>query len=77
MSKIDDVAKAISDNISAGLPDGAQVDYRYAAVAAIEAMKPTTNRMDVAGAIYLRGHISDASGCFEEMIDAALGERKE
>ncbi|MGN7750577.1 hypothetical protein [Sinorhizobium sp. 22678] len=48
--------------------------YEAMARAAIEAMKPTSNAMDVAGVIYLRENHSDASGCFEEMIQAALKE---
>lgn len=51
---------------------GANFDLHEVARAAIEAMKPTTNRMDVAGCLYLRENHSDASGCFETMIDAAL-----
>jgi len=43
--------------------------------AAIESMRPTTNEMDVAGAVYLRAHPSDASGCFTAMIDAAISEQ--
>lgn len=43
--------------------------------AAIAAMRCTTNEMDVAGCIHLRGFPTDASGCFSSMIDAALEEK--
>lgn len=45
MSMIAKVAKAIEDNIAAALPDGFQMDYHYAAVAAIQAMREPTERM--------------------------------
>lgn len=41
-SMIDRVEQAIKDNIEAALPDGVNVDYRYAARAAIEAMREPT-----------------------------------
>jgi hypothetical protein len=47
--------------------------WRERARAAVEAMRPSTNSMDVAGSLYLRDH-HDASGCFEAMSDAILNE---
>lgn len=35
MTMVDKVAQAIADNINAGLPDGVEIDARYAALAAI------------------------------------------
>lgn len=75
MTMIQKVAQAIADNINAGLPDGVEIDARYAAFAAIEAMRPT-DIMDEAGALYLceKRMNATASGCFEAMIQAALNE---
>jgi len=41
MNMIEKVAQAIRDNVAAALPDGVNVDYQYAAIAAIEAMQDT------------------------------------
>lgn len=38
-AKVDRVADAIRDNIADALPRGVNIDYRYAAIAAIDAMK--------------------------------------
>lgn len=68
----DDEAEALS---TAYWAHGKDVERaREKARAAIEAMRPTSNKMDVAGGVHLRGNPSDASGCFEAMIDAALSE---
>lgn len=48
MNMIDRVARAIEDNIAAALPDGIQVDWEYAARAAIEAMREPTEAMESA-----------------------------
>ena len=75
MTMVEKVAQAIADNINAALKDGSEIDARYAAFAAIEAMKPSDD-MDEAGAVYLREKRMNAtaSGCFEAMIAAALKE---
>ncbi|WP_104662837.1 hypothetical protein [Ensifer adhaerens] len=39
---VEKVAQAIADNINAGLPDGVEIDTRYAALAAIEAIDNET-----------------------------------
>ena len=39
MNMIEKVARAIEENVAAALPAGVTVDYRYAALAAIEAMR--------------------------------------
>lgn len=75
MTMIERVAKAIRQADTHWLPGDtrALLDRRVAA-AAIQAMRETTPRMDVKGAIYLRDNPSDASGCFATMIEAALSE---
>lgn len=45
MNMIEKVAQAIADNIVAGLPEGVEIDTRYAAIAAIEAMSEPTPDM--------------------------------
>jgi hypothetical protein len=46
--------------------------YRRCARAAIGAMRPSSNAMDVAGCLHLRDFPMDASGCFDAMISNAL-----
>lgn len=73
---VEKVARAIWDSTEIepwdAVPDTTKHMCRHVARAAIEAMRPTSNAMDFAGAVHLRLYPSDASGCFEAMIDAAL-----
>lgn len=68
---IERVARAIEDNIAAGLPDGVKVDYHYAAVVAIEAMRePTKDMIYAVAANWGRRTWRE----YEQVIDAALKE---
>lgn len=67
-SMIERVERAIKDNIQAALPEGVTVDYRYAAIAAIEGMREPTSAMYLAKA---HAHLNDGDE-YSEMIDAAL-----
>lgn len=70
MSKIEEVAIAIKDNIQAVLPDGVVIDYRYAARAAIEAMRePTLEMLQYGQEGYLMACVSGVSGM---TIDAQI-----
>jgi len=81
--RVDLLAIAMEDNITLspnGLDASVDKSWRSAipnARAALEAMRHTSNAMDVAGCIYLRDNPSDASGTFETMLDAALREPNE
>jgi hypothetical protein len=76
---INKVAEAIRDNIAASLPDGVSVEYRYAAIAAIDAMREPTSAMMNAG-----DGCCGEYGCgdyrmkqiFSAMIDAALNDQE-
>lgn len=77
MSKVEEVARAISDNIAAGLPEGISLDYEYAARAAIEAMRDPTEAMRIAGDAKLctcTGCDCDESLIYGAMISQALNE---
>ncbi|MEK1908151.1 MAG: hypothetical protein AAAB13_20455 [Pseudomonas sp.] len=72
MNMIEKVAQAIQDNIAAALPDGVGVDYRYAAIAAIEAMTKPSVDMLALGDLASIGKRLPAEECWKAMIDAAL-----
>lgn len=70
---IDRIAKAIADNIQAGLPDGVTVDYHYAACAVAAAMRKPTEEMIEAA--YKRDYYDDGlppRATWEAMIGEAL-----
>jgi hypothetical protein len=78
MGKVEEVARAIEDNIKAALPDAAVVDYRYAARAALEAMREPSFAMRMAGLKRDTGSPLVTEGdIFRAMIDAAISEDKE
>lgn len=77
---VERVARAMHEAVLPEVPwepngDGYYEAQYISARAAIEAMKPTSFAMDVSGVLHLRERPSDASGCFEAMIDAALKEK--
>jgi hypothetical protein len=69
--KIDEVARAIADNIQSALPDGTTVDYEYAARAAIAAMREPTEAMVKAGN-KMTDWASGAGDAWEVMVDELL-----
>lgn len=92
MTKIEQIARALEDNIKAALPDGAVVDYRYAARAALEAMREPTEAMKKAirqqeitiehyhGSGHHRSFPTLGSGplqAWDDMISAALNEKEQ
>lgn len=86
MTMIEKVAQAIADNITAGLPEGVEIDTRYAALAAIEAMSDPTDAMKLAGGFKCEAIMfeddpdgtgvifNDMGHVYRVMIDAALKE---
>lgn len=84
MSKIEEVARAICENVTAASPDDIIPEhphgsrkrwqaYEYAARAAIEAMRNPTEKMSDEGAANNFGKPSYAA--WQAMIDAALNEQ--
>lgn len=71
---VEKVAQAIADNITAGLPDGVEIDARYAALAAIEAMMEPTETMLMAGVDV--GVVNETQDIYSAMIRAALEEKR-
>lgn len=77
MNMIEKVARAIEENIAAVLPAGVTVDFRYAALAALEAMRePTPEMLEAATGWY--DHVAAdetypmARGVMRAAIGAAL-----
>lgn len=79
-SMVEKVAQAIEDNVSAGLPAGVTVDWRYAAVAAIEAMRePMSEMVEIGTKARWQSAVRDADSVREiwtHMIGAALKEQE-
>lgn len=80
MNMIEKVARAIEENVAAALPAGVTVDYRYAALASIEAMREPTPEM-LEAAIDWHDHVEAeetypmARGVMRAAIGAALDEK--
>lgn len=76
---VERVAQAIRDNIQAALPDGVSVDYRYAARAAIEAMREPTGLMEFMMDSWFNfmPHGGEGKRRYQGLIDAALKENEE
>lgn len=79
MTMIEKVAQAIADNIVAALPAGVEIDTRYAAIAAIEAMmEPTDNMLSLDIADRLEQDLDNGlpvdslSTAYKAMVSAAL-----
>lgn len=70
MNMINKVAEAIRDNVAAALPDGVSVDYRYAAIAAIEAMRDPSPDI-IAAVWHNRGRLGDVD-IYQHFINAVL-----
>jgi hypothetical protein len=82
---IEQVARAIEDNIKATLPDGVAIDYQYAARAAIEAMRePTEGMVSAMNETTIEGWDGDSfwpskedcTALFKVAIDAATQGRR-
>ena len=73
------VAEAVRDNIQAGLPDGVSIDYRYVAIAVLEAIREPTGHMEYMMDRWFNfmPHGGEGKRRYQSLIDAALKEHKD